>query len=118
MNQIKIAKLKTKLILKKKTAIALNLLLSQKNSTVEVFMKQILWNKECLSFLKSHSKVLFTMWLMLFVFLQKIREIFQKNDIIKCFTYLNLTHTDSCSLFSFVYVCWIVKSQRNKVENF
>ena len=42
MNQIKIAKLKTKLILKKKTAIALNLLLSQKNSTVEVFMKQIL----------------------------------------------------------------------------
>lgn len=42
MNQIKMAKLKTKLILKKKTAIALNLSLSQKNSTVEVFIKHIL----------------------------------------------------------------------------
>ena len=34
----------------------------------------------------------------------KVKGIFDKNDIKKCFLYLNLTDTDSCSM-SFVFIC-------------
>ena len=34
----------------------------------------------------------------------KIKCIFDKNDIEKCFLYLNLTDTDSCSMF-FIFIC-------------
>ena len=34
----------------------------------------------------------------------KVKGIFDKNDIEKCFLYLNLTDTDSCSMF-FIFIC-------------
>ena len=34
----------------------------------------------------------------------KVKCIFDKNDIEKCFLYLNLTDTDSCSMF-FIFIC-------------
>ena len=34
----------------------------------------------------------------------KVKSIFDKNDIEKCFLYLNLTDTDSCSMF-FIFIC-------------
>ena len=34
----------------------------------------------------------------------KVKGIFDKNDIEKCFLYLNLTDTDICSMF-FVFIC-------------
>ena len=34
----------------------------------------------------------------------KVKDIFDKNDIEKCFLYLNLTDTDSCSMY-FVFIC-------------
>ena len=34
----------------------------------------------------------------------KVKGIFDKNNIEKCFSYLNLTDTDSCSVF-FVFIC-------------
>ena len=34
----------------------------------------------------------------------KIKGIFDKNNIEKCFLYLNLTDTDSCSMF-FIFIC-------------
>ena len=34
----------------------------------------------------------------------KVKRIFDKNDIEKCFLYLNLTNTDSCSMF-FIFIC-------------
>ena len=34
----------------------------------------------------------------------KLKGIFDKNDIEKCFQYLSLTNTDSCSMF-FIFIC-------------
>ena len=34
----------------------------------------------------------------------KVKNIFDKNDIEKCFLYLNLNDTDSCSIY-FVFIC-------------
>ena len=34
----------------------------------------------------------------------KVKGIFDKNDIEKCFLYLNLTDADSCSMF-FIFIC-------------
>ena len=35
---------------------------------------------------------------------KKVKGIFDKHDIEKCFLYLNLTDTDSCSMF-FIFIC-------------
>ena len=38
-----------------------------------------------------------------------VRDNYSKNDIIKCFIYLNLTDKDSCLLF-FIFLCKLVCS--------
>ena len=35
---------------------------------------------------------------------KKVKGIFDKHDMEKCFLYLNLTNTDSCSMF-FIFIC-------------
>ena len=35
---------------------------------------------------------------------KKVKGIFDKHDMEKCFLYLNLTDTDSCSMF-FIFIC-------------
>ena len=102
-NMIKNKKIKTMVDFDKRESNSIKSIVVNSSTTVDVNAR--FWKRKMLMFAKMYLKSFAYNIIDVFCFPDdKFKGIFDKNDIEKCFLYLNLTDTDICSMF-FLFIC-------------
>ena len=102
-DMIKNKKIKTMIDFNKRESNSIKSIVVNSSTTVDVSTKS--YKEKMLMFAQMSLKSFVYNIIDVFCFPDdKVKDIFYKNDIEKCFLYLDLTDTDSCSMFV-VFIC-------------